>query len=280
MDSATLTALATGLLVIVGVAQVGVLVAQKRHSRLELIEMYRKRWHDANDGWSATIFLGREAGEYYQVANPSTLEQLTKATRDATLHAPTRWALDSVRAICTILSDVCLKVLQGQLEVGDAYPVFGSELLRHSRPLRILLDRTFETSSRTGAFAQDDAVQDHKLVRREVQDWLIYHDGTRRRCLILIDLLWAEAARLEDLPPSDLRSAADAKRQSGPKSRARLSREIRRLNGLFGAYRAFRLSHFLRHAEYEDKLLQIGINPERLQELDAAWVDRLLQGRK
>lgn len=47
----------------------------------------------------------------------------------------------------------------------------------------------------------------------------------------MIDLLWAEAARLEDLPPYELITAADAKARSGHLNRARLSAEVLRLGG-------------------------------------------------
>lgn len=114
-------------------------------------------------------------------------------------------------------------------------------------------------------------------VRNELQDWLIYHDGIRRRCLILIDLLWAEAARLEDLPPGDLKSAADAKEQSGHLNRRRLVEECRRLNVLKYGIRGISLSCFLRNAEYKKKGFMPGIDRRRLDELESEWTKRLLR---
>jgi len=280
MDNATVTALATGLLVIVGIAQAGVLLAQRRQHRLELVEAYRRRWIECQRAWATIVYLGRDVGDYYQVANPPLIAELQTATKKHTFGTPTLWALDSVRLVSGILSDVCLRILQGQLTVGDAYPILGTEFLRHSRPMRTLLDVEYSSNlshENLGASQIDDS---HKNIRAELQQWLVYHDGIRRRCLILIDLLWAEAARLEDLPPSDLRSAANAKQQSGASSRRRLVGEYLRLRGLVGILRAMSLSRFLRHAEYRRRGRRIGIDRRRLDELEVKWTARLLHGRQ
>jgi hypothetical protein len=280
VDSATVTALATGLLVIVGVAQAGVLIAQRRQHRLELVEAYRRRWIEARRAWAAIVYLGRDFGEFYQIADAAHQAELRSATGRANLHAPTPWALDAVRDVSGTLSDVCLRILQGQLTVGDAYPILGTEFLRHSRPLRALLDVEYVTRFGLVNPGEEEIANWHLRVQREVQDWLIYHDGIRRRCLILIDLLWAEAARLEDLPPPDLRSAATAKERSGGPSRTRLARECVRLRGLAGVPRAMGLSRFLRHAEYRRRGRRIGIERRRLDQLEAQWTARLLHGRQ
>src|SRR5690606_22344670 len=97
--------------------------------------------------------------------------------------------------------------------------------------------------------------------------------------LILIDLLWAEAVRLEDLPPSDIRSAADAKQQHGHLNRDRAFREADRLNGFIHKFRSWRLSQFLRYSEYRSKSLcrRRGICKQRLDALDKAWDNRILR---
>lgn len=271
MNDETLTAFATVLLVVVGMAQVGVLVAQQRQGRLDLIEVYRKRWFGFRREWCVTVFLGRDIGEYYQVADKAMLEQLSELSSEAISSAPTLWALDSIRLVCGTLSDICLKILQGQLAIGDVYPVFGSDLLRHTRPLRTLLDNHPADKRERVTFQKD-----HHQIRQEVQDWLVYHDGIRRRCLILIDLLWAEAARLEDLPPSDLRSAAESKKKTGKLNKLRLRSESSRLNGLRGIFRTIWLSRFLGHSEYRSRPCGVGIDPKRLKELETDWTRRLL----
>lgn len=272
--------LATVLLVVVGAAQVIVLVMQRRQSRLNFVEFYRKRWIELREAWSITLFFGRDPDEYYQVVDKSVVRKYQEDSAKATLNAPTVWARESIQVTCSTFSDVCLRILQGQLAVEDVYPVFGTELLRQSRPLRILLDTAVDDGRHKwfGMHAGPTQVQEnHYRVRKELQGWLIYHDGIRRRCLILIDLLWAEAVRLGDLPPDDIKSAADAKELSGHLNRCRLSDECRRLNLVKYGIRGLWLSFFLRHAEYKKKNFFPGINRERLKELDREWTKRLLR---
>jgi hypothetical protein len=110
-----------------------------------------------------------------------------------------------------------------------------------------------------------------------MQDWLIYHDGLRRRCLILIDILWAEAVRLEDLPPSDIRSAADAKIKTGKLNRRRLFNETIRLNGLKKLFLAMNLSRFLKRTEYKSFWNLKGLKKSRLDNMEKNWTKRLLR---
>ena len=276
MDSATITALATGLLVIVGLAQVGVLIAQRRQSRLELVETYWRRWRESRKAWGTVVFFGREDGEFYQVAEPAQLDDFRHETHSADSSGPTTWALDAIRSVSGVMSDVCIRVLQGQIDIGDAYPIFGSELLRQSRPLRVLLDSSYPI--RVWSEESSDYWNPHQEIRRELQTWLVYHDGVRRRCLILLDLLWAEAARLEDLPPDELLGAANAKRVSGHRNRDRLSKECIRLRGPLGFFRSYVLSRHIRHAEHKRSHSRIGLDAAKLKALDKQWEDRLLHG--
>lgn len=269
MDSNTITALATGLLVAVGIAQIGILKSQRRHSQLELTEVYRRRWENSKQDWGTVIFIGRDEDEYYQVISKEVVDQLASKRDMANNHEPTVWALDATRSVFGNMSDICTRILQNQLDIEDVYSLFGTELLRQSRPLRVLLDNNYPTDS----FGNSNA---HHKVRNEVQDWLIYHDGIRRRCLILIDLLWAEAARLEDLPPSDLKSAAEAKIHTGKNNRTRLLNECNRLNRSRFSFQALKLSKILRNSEYQKCCSRIGINKKRLEKLEKEWTDRLL----
>ncbi|AGF53240.1 slr0666 [Synechocystis sp. PCC 6803] len=272
MDNATITAIATGLLVVVGIAQIGILTSQNRQTRLALVSEYWKRWHNSKDYWGRIIFVGRELDEYYQVLNQKELRELCDLLKEVRSDAPTIWALESIRVVSGILGDVSMRILQGQLDVSDAYPIFGTSLLRHSLPLRKLLDSSYQDRHFDPGISES-----HKEVRRELQHWLIYHNGLRRRCLILLDLLWAEAVRLEDLPPQDIESAAEAKKQTGSRNRSRLFREALRLNGLFRFFFAWQLSRFLLHAEYKSIWNWNGISKKRLKNLDSTWTKHLLQ---
>ncbi|WP_027469533.1 hypothetical protein [Deefgea rivuli] len=274
MDNATFTSLATGLLVLVGLAQAAVLVGQRRQQRLDWSEVYRRRWAEAKEDFAKVVFLGRQHGAYYQVADPELIQKLNLAVAESSLHTPTIWALASVRNVCGILSDICQRIMQGQLHVQEAYPLFGTEFLRHSAALRSILDGSYLPNY--GRLGPSDVEKLHESVRQEVKTWLVCHDGIRRRCLILIDLLWAEAARLEDLPPADLTRAAEAKKTTGKRNRTRLLNEVLRLNGLFAIFRGLRLSRFLRHAEYRRSIRRIGLNPKRLEMLETEWTSRYL----
>ena len=269
------TAVSTLLLAVFGMFQIGILRSQKRQTQLALVEQYRKNWGSRSKDLGAIIFIGRGSNEYYQLVDQAELESFATKVANKKLDRPSVWILKSSREVFVLLSDICVRVLQGQIEVSFIYPVIGHDLLRHSKPLRTLLDKE---NCRSWVEDQYEPIKNHLMVRSEVQDWLIYHDGVRRRCLILIDLLWAEAARLEDLPPDDLRSAANAKEATGSENRRRIASECRRLNRQRLSPLAFKLSRFLKHSEYRSWANWIGVSPKRLDELDKEWTRRLLGG--
>jgi hypothetical protein len=270
LDNNTITALATVILALVGVSQIKMLILQNRQKKIEFVDEYRKQWINSKKDFGIIIYIGRNENEYYQVVDKNILEEYSQLVKNTNSYSPTVWALDSTRNIFTILSDISIKILKDQLDISDIYPLFGTQLLRHSKPLRILLDKRYiDISSKYNNKA-------HNQIRNEIQNWLTYHDGIRRRVLILIDLLWAEATRLEDLPPQDIKSAADAKINTGYLNRERLYKECLRLNGFSKIIYAKRLSTFLKHSEYKTKCSNIGINKEKLKELDKKWTEYLL----
>lgn len=287
MDDNGITALATALLVVVGMVQIVVfivqlflLISQRNAQKIDLVEVYRRRWSEYKDDLGALVFLGREQGEYYQIIDIETINLLNEKVKVIRLDKPTIWARDSVRNISNLFSDICIRILQGNLSIHDVYPILGTTILRQSLPLRKILERSYSCGfDRQDNNVCDDLLSKHLQVRTEVQDWLIYHDGIRRRCLILIDLLWAEAARLEDLPPDDLRSAANAKENSGKICRARLQKEHFRLNSITKIWFSYKLSSFLKNAEYKNCFIGKGISKKRLTQLDSEWTERLLKNR-
>lgn len=277
MENELIMSVLTGLLVLVGLAQVMMLINQKRQNQLALLQEYRNRWSQYRENWAIIVFIGRSEDEYYQVADKSLLFSLTNMVGDTSDYAPTIWALESVNHVCSTLSDVCIKILQGQLTIEDVFPLFGSDLLRHSRPFRSILDIYFDMY--TTGYTSEDIIGStkHLRVRYELQNWLIYHDGVRRRCLILIDLLWAEATRLEDLSPNDIECAAEAKIYSGKKSRARLVREIRKINNLPSPFKLAKFTIFLKNSEFRKYKLPIGVDKSKLKVRDEEWSDMLLR---
>ncbi|MFW2083226.1 hypothetical protein ACNPQK_19925 [Acinetobacter guillouiae] len=218
--------------------------------------------------------MGRENGEYYQVLDEPSINTLRDKILEHRLDTPTIWALESIQQVCGTLGEISTRVLQGHLNIADIYPIFGTQFLRQNIPLRQLLEPEYLTY-----YHNVEITRQHKNIKREIQDWLIYHDGLRRRCLILIDLLWAEAARLEDLPPDDMQSAAEAKKKSGSLNRKRIFDEMIRLNGILNFFQALKLSWFLKNAEYRSLTNWGGIKKERLDHLNKEWTQRLIRER-
>ena len=268
MDSNAITAIATVFLVIVGVQQIRILHLQHRQLQLTLIEGYRTQWREIREHYASLVFIGRNSNEYYQLLDEKDLNLLRKNTAEASLSKPTVWALDAAKAFFPLLSTISQKILQNELSVSDVYSLFGTEFLRHCRPIRVLLQQDYHQY-------YPDSDQKHQRIRSEIQGWLIYHDGIRRRSLILIDLLWAEAARLEDLPPEDLASAAIAKLKTGRMNKKRLLEEANRLDHRFSIH-VHRLMRFLNHAELSRFGSRRGLKKQRLTKLYKEWENRLL----
>lgn len=271
MNNALIMSIFTGLLVLIGIAQVLILINQKRQNQLSLIQEYRQRWYDYRFYWANVVFIGRRGGEYYQVADKKRVIELNQLIKEHSNRSPTVWGLESIRCVSNVLSDICMKILQGQLDIKDVYPIFGSELLRQSKPLRNLLDVFYIMDFEPHEDSR------HNNIRCELQDWLIYHEGIRRRCLILIDLLWAEAVRLEDLSPNDIKQAAEAKKHTGKIYRKRLIKEIKKLNNGLSPFLSLRLSSHLKNSEFRNHFWQKGINLDDIENKNKEWVKRILR---
>lgn len=284
MDNNTLTALATAFLVLVGLAQVLILIgqlylsrSQKKNQDITVVEVYRTRWFDHQDKFGCLVYLGRELNEYYQTIDEVEIKKLNSKLKLVKNDKPTIWARDAVRDVSILLSDICIRILQGSLSIQSVYPILGTTILRQSLPLRKLLESEYDSSYLRLSNNLDPKYMIHHSVRREVQDWLIYHAGTRRRCLILIDLLWAEAARLQDLPPSDLKSAADAKMKTGNENKLRIKQEVLLLNTYSKYVQAIKLANFLKHSEYKRFFGTKGISKRKLKKMEVEWTERLLE---
>lgn len=267
-----ITIVSTILLTISGIIQIIIANSQKEQTRISLVTQYRELWDEYKEYWGIIIFISRRKGEYYQILNEEKISELTERTKEYIWGVPTIWTLESIQKISGLLGEISTRIMQGHLKVSDIYPIFGTQFLRQSRPLRELLESEYGT--RTNSKYSDE---NHNLFKSEVQDWLVYHDGLRRRCLILIDLLWAESARLEDLPPYEMQSGANAKQITGKLNRKRVFKEVYRLNGIKKLLLAFCLAQFLRRAEYKTFFNRRGIDKGKLEKLNNSWTERLLK---
>lgn len=275
--SSITTALATFLLVIVGIAQYSVIFSQRNQQRFALTESYRSRWQQNYINLSILIYLGSSVDSYYQLLNKKSILKYNKLVIDSDNKSPTTWALRSASDFFGLLSDLCIRVIQNQLYIRDVYPIIGSEFLRHGFPIRSLLEIDY---CNHGVYPlSDDCELDvkHHQVRHEIQTWLACHDGIRRRCLIMIDLLWSEAARLGDLPPYELITAANSKITYGKTNRSRLSKEIKKINGIMSALINFKLVRQMKNSEYKRFFFFNGLNKDELKSKNIEWVDRYLK---
>src|SRR5690606_38677952 len=139
-NSNLLTAIATVLLVLVGLVQIFVLFSQRKQTRIALTEQYRQLWNSLKKHWGNVIFLGRENGEYYQFLDKISINELKAETTRHRLDTPTIWALESIQKVCGTLGEISTRVLQGHLQIADIYPIFGTQFLRQNRSLRQLLE--------------------------------------------------------------------------------------------------------------------------------------------
>jgi len=270
LDSAWWTAVATVLLALIGFVQLAAIRAQHRREQMAAADQFRRRWQSAHEAWARVVFVGRNPGEYYQAASATEVEQLTQRMASVRADQPTIWALNSIREVAGILSDVCAAVLEGRLSTGDAYSVFGTTMLRQGRPLRSLLEPGYGYPAHG---------TEHAFVQTEIQDWLLYHDGIRRRCLILVDLMWAEGVRRLDLPPADMLAAAEAKRRSGQVTRERMVEELGRLGGRGRRVRSFKLVRLLQASEFQRGCCSAGLNEREIRTMDDRWTERLIAPR-
>lgn len=271
MDESTVSAIAGVGLLVASAIQIVTLRAEGRRHEAELVATLHRSWERLAGAWGYCILLGRLPGDYY---NMVTIEEQDEFGEAAARYHRTgernhiRRYDTAMKEALQFISNCGSHILTGRLSIEAAYSVFGSEFLRQSRPLRVIVDQSY--SPNYGSDAE-------KLVLRHEQDWCFYHPGVRRRVLILVDLLWAEAARTQDLAPQDLMTAAEAKRNhgTGGTNRVRLSTECRNVG--VAAYRRWYLVRFMRHAEYRVRPWNRGLNETVLRRDDAAWVRKLLR---
>jgi cysteine synthase len=195
---------------------------QARRDEVSLIAVLSDRWARAQDDWMKAMLVARGPTNYYNIAAPeetARYEGLLADLADLAAMGPGRpgWSgrhqalanrsreyESAAAAVIEQLASISLLVLRGRLSTGGAYAVLGPQLVRNAGSLRILLVRH-----------RGDAGVVSEPARR-VGGWAQYRPGVVRRVLVLVDLLWAEAARLGDLAPFELASAADAKAQEPP----------------------------------------------------------------
>jgi hypothetical protein len=152
------------------------------------------------------------------------------------------WPAEMYRTPLELLALISSYVLQGRVGPRVVYDVLGAELIRNSASLRYAVD-----------------------VSPIVTYYLGSYPGVRRRVLMLLDLMWAEAAARGDLAPLEAQTARSTKREfgSGDRNRRRLRREARRIGS--GLVRTARLDWHLTAAEVDPDAARVARAGQRLR---------------
>lgn len=251
-------------------------------AEVALIDSLTDRWKQLSESWRRALLVSRGPSSYYapalveEVAEyrllleelrdfPSTISSPSRRTEYGEWlhlsHKSRKWERDA-QDVIEFLASLALLVLMGRLRPSSAYAVCGPETCRNGGSIRNLVEQGHQRplwEQPPVHAAADDVTADAVLSR--VHGWVEYRHGLGRRVLIVLDVLWSEAARLRDLDPWQLTEAADAKRDrgTGPRNRKRLSQEIHRVGGWFWFWRAFRLRRHLRSAEWRRPGHRVGL---------------------
>ncbi|MGQ0434900.1 MAG: hypothetical protein ACT452_21130 [Microthrixaceae bacterium] len=251
---------------------------QARRDEVSLITSLSDRWGRAQGDWVRAMLIARGPTDYYNVAAPLETAHYAKllmdlqefagvGLEDPQWHARhqalanrSREYEERAAATIELLAGISLLVLRGRLSPSGAYAVVGPQLVRNGGSLRTLLPDAPQRAPYGEGLAWN------------LQNWATYRPGVVRRVLILLDLAWAEAARLGDLGPFELATAADVKASgTGQRNRDRLFRQVRRVSPL-GLIRAFRLSRLLRNAEWRRRCRRLGLDRTRVVGAQDPWL--------
>lgn len=230
--------LLTGLLVAFAAGQVVVIRQQRALAELQVVHELREQWQSVHKEWTGFLVLGghfyldipEDVADAYPVLRHEDVDEYRRLVHfnrrcrscDEIKSRVTQdeFALLSQRSLefpeefhrlpLGLLATVCAYILRGRVSTGTAYEAFGSDLTRNGSSIRYVTDLAPNSTYYLG-----------------------YYPGVRRRVLILVDLMWTEAAKRGDLQLLEHAKAADTKRKhrTGLRNRRRLREELRRLRG-------------------------------------------------
>lgn len=287
MSADWLVAAATAAYVVLTIGLLFVARRQAQTAEVSLLSELSNRWAAAERNWIKTLLVSRGPTDYYNVAAPQETRRyadllaewdaLEQRADFSDAYWQDRNHLDrrireyelAVSSLVEFLASSSLLVLRGRLTVEGAYAVFGTQVVRNGGALREVLPH----APRHSKFAGPRAAADE--VRWRICDWGTYRPGVVRRVLALVDLLWAEAVRLDDLGPYELASAADAKaRGAGTTCRARVREEVGRAGPPFpSALVKWRLARSLQRAEWQTFWHRRGLDREVIETRQSEWLD-------
>lgn len=277
MNAVGVGALATLGLFLVAGGQLLYAARQAHREQVLMVVELGDRWKGLRRSWDLLLLVSRGPGDYYintsleevqaYAAIVSEDEELDARTEDSAeryenLVYRVRPYEMAVQDVGRFLSQIGFLILNGQLRPELAYAILGTEVVRNSRAIRVLTDTHAPPLGWKGQIdckeVGDRQPPPGERFRQNLRNWFDYHPGIRRRLLIVLDILWAEAARLEDLERYDLALAATIKERcrTGERNRKRLMKEAVKLGHRL---RGRRLARRLLHAEFQSQFARGGV---------------------
>lgn len=229
----------TGLIVSIVVALIAVnqtwfIRIQARQAGVELCNNITDLWRASENSWRIMIGAAMGGGFYSPTLTPEEDEKVQRILTSDPSGGFTYeqvWLSEHCRKALGAISLSAELVLSGRLNPSDVYAILGLELARRSLPLRNVL---FTENS---LFTLTDTMRAQR--------------GQRERILALVDLMWVEAARRDDLSPWSLERAAEIKRSgSGDIARKRITTQCKAVKS--GIFTRWKLRHMLAYAERKD----------------------------
>lgn len=194
------------------------IVMQRQSDLLEVdaLRSLREEWRRLRSAWIVTVAVG---GSMYVDIDNGVLQDYPSATAiaerlnevDLILRPavfkngpPSKELSQATRDTLEFLAWVSGLILRGRISPGTAYEALGATVVKNGANLRRLLDEPSRSSY-----------------------YVSYYPGTRRRVLILLDLLWVESLRASDVDQHTAAKALVAKIEhgSGARNRRRARRE-------------------------------------------------------
>lgn len=239
---------------VVALSQFFFIRRQSHREQVLLLRDLSASWNNLRGAWDRAILLARGPDDHY--VNASDADKAAVASGDdEVVRAHEVSAQDVIR----FLASIAMLVLDGKLKPSTAYAALGTEVVRNSRPLRTLTEHHPPPAAWAMTIYIEQEWMEHDRPRSDaLRFWASYHVGTKRRLDIILDILWAQAVRLRDLPMYDVAMAAEVKElfDTGRRNRDRSSIEAWRLRR---PYVAIRLRRLLRAAEYRSITNPFGV---------------------
>jgi hypothetical protein len=210
-------------LVLVAWAQFLVVRAQRHHDELLVQSALLAAWKRLEPDWHRCIGAVAGPDDYYSpVYGDLRAELQEQATNRSELTGRLRGDTEvknelAVRAVLTFLGFVAAQVLRGRVSPAFVWSLLGTDVIRRARPLRQVME--FPAEDKTGPALMLGGAT-----------W--FYPGLGNRVRSLIDILWAEGARLGELADAEAIRVANHKRA---KNTSQFSRDrVRRLGKSYG----------------------------------------------